>query len=170
MTDTPKIPTVKSTATDRLLTFREVNDLLGSDCKTAHTVLEYARRGLLKQVRLSTRAYRYTESSVRALIAARMAVGDADTSGANDKKPKAVVNKTKASDCTVDGMTLRDWFAGQALAGINASSGGSGYPTKHDDAAEYAECAYLQADAMLAERAIGRGRREFSTQQKAPAR
>ena len=45
------------------------------------------------------------------------------------------------------GMTLRDWFAGQALATIN--SGGS---------PEWkAVIAYMQADAMLAQRAKGAG-------------
>lgn len=39
------------------------------------------------------------------------------------------------------GMTLRDWFAGQALAGLVATEG--------DGAAKYA---YFMADAMLAER------------------
>jgi hypothetical protein len=43
------------------------------------------------------------------------------------------------------GMTLRDWFAGQALAGLCAS-------TTHDDSpgtALLATWAYQQADAML---------------------
>ena len=53
--------------TDRLIDFREANHLLSLRCKTAHTVLEYARRGLIKQVRLSPRTYRYTLSSVLAL-------------------------------------------------------------------------------------------------------
>ena len=43
-------------------------------------------------------------------------------------------------------MTLRDWFAGQAMAGMLANSLCSGKPEAfiHD--------AYLYADAMLAER------------------
>lgn len=56
-----------------------------------------------------------------------------------------------------NGMTLRDWFAGQALAGLNASMSADGYPTEND-ADAYAECAYRQADAMLAERAKGGAR------------
>lgn len=44
------------------------------------------------------------------------------------------------------GMTLREWFAGQALAGILANSNRDG-STK-----EYAHDAYEQADAMLAAR------------------
>ena len=43
-----------------------------------------------------------------------------------------------------DGMTLRDWFAGQVLAGISTS-----YADQQDEAA----WAYSVADAMLAERA-----------------
>jgi hypothetical protein len=46
------------------------------------------------------------------------------------------------------GMTLRDWFAGQALVGINSWSPGS----KPMDPAARAEWCYEQADAMIAER------------------
>ena len=43
-----------------------------------------------------------------------------------------------------DGMTLRDWFAGQALAGI------TGDPSVEDmDQNEIAKAAYIYADAML---------------------
>lgn len=45
------------------------------------------------------------------------------------------------------GMTLRDWFAGQALVGGMAGVAG--------DPAEFAEEAYAIADAMLAEREKG---------------
>jgi len=44
------------------------------------------------------------------------------------------------------GMTLRDWFAGRALAALIASGDSS------DDLDETAYNAYRQADAMLAER------------------
>ena len=44
-----------------------------------------------------------------------------------------------------EGMTLRDWFAGQALAGCDAALEGW-------KAADYAEHAYSLADAMLAVR------------------
>ncbi len=50
--------------TDKLVDFREVSQRLGLKGKTAHTVLGYARRGLIEQVRLSARTYRYTLSSV----------------------------------------------------------------------------------------------------------
>jgi hypothetical protein len=45
------------------------------------------------------------------------------------------------------GMSLRDWFAGQALVGMLAS------PLITSNRESYAQWAYLQADAMLAERA-----------------
>lgn len=50
-----------------------------------------------------------------------------------------------------DGMSLRDWFAGQALAGIHAALQASNWPKEawHRYAAT---CAYMAADAMLAER------------------
>lgn len=56
------------------------------------------------------------------------------------------------------GMTLRDWFAGQALVGMNASpalleavTGPDAGAGRHND--RLARSAYRQADAMLAERA-----------------
>lgn len=54
-----------------------------------------------------------------------------------------------------DGMTLRDWFAGQALAGIVANSStpdlliGFGFKGSKEALAEYA---YAAADAMLTAR------------------
>ena len=57
------------------------------------------------------------------------------------------------SDCE-NGMSLRDWFAGQALAGILA--GGFADTVPHDGPGggdEAAGFAYQYADAMLAERA-----------------
>jgi hypothetical protein len=44
------------------------------------------------------------------------------------------------------GMSLRDWFAGQALAGMLADHERNGYPK------DYAKNAYLFADAMIAAR------------------
>lgn len=43
------------------------------------------------------------------------------------------------------GLTKREWFAGQALAGMLANSELTG------DASEYVEWSYEYADAMLAE-------------------
>ena len=51
---------------------------------------------------------------------------------------------------TIDyhGMSLRDWFAGQALAGLCAHTETGGHTPKRQ-----AELAYECADAMLARRA-----------------
>lgn len=53
-------------------------------------------------------------------------------------------------DGSPDGMALRDWFAGQALAGYFAAP-----HTPHQNAADAGVAAYLYeiADAMIAERA-----------------
>ena len=48
----------------------------------------------------------------------------------------------------VMGMTLRDYFAGQAIVGLSAAPSTDGRSYK-----SMAEDAYKQADAMLAERA-----------------
>jgi len=54
------------------------------------------------------------------------------------------------------GMSLRDWFAGQALAGV--LSAGRTYPAGTSEAAiidSVIEAAFQFADAMLTERAKG---------------
>ena len=50
------------------------------------------------------------------------------------------------------GMSLRDWFAGQALAGIYANSGDDSPAGAHGRCAKEA---YDAADAMLATRTAG---------------
>lgn len=52
------------------------------------------------------------------------------------------------------GMTLRDWFAGQALAGelANSANGKWGSAVRDDHLAHCAEFMYRFADAMIAER------------------
>lgn len=52
------------------------------------------------------------------------------------------------SDYIGGGMTLRDWFAGQALMGLLPSKSVVGFPTA------YAQVAYEYADAMLAAREV----------------
>jgi hypothetical protein len=47
-----------------------------------------------------------------------------------------------------DGMTLRDWFAGQALAGMAAYAG------MQDPTDSIAHLAYVMADAMIAQREV----------------
>jgi hypothetical protein len=47
------------------------------------------------------------------------------------------------------GMSLRDWFAGQALAGMLAWKAGE------STVESFAETAYMHADAMLSERQKG---------------
>lgn len=49
-------------------------------------------------------------------------------------------------------MTVRDWFAGQALAGIMAFPGELLSGRKDYTAEEIADCSYAIADAMLAAR------------------
>ncbi len=65
--------TALQNTTDKLVDFREVYQHLGLTGKTAHTALRYARRGLIEQVRLSSRTYRYTLSSVMRLAKGEVA-------------------------------------------------------------------------------------------------
>jgi hypothetical protein len=51
------------------------------------------------------------------------------------------------------GMTLRDWFAGQAVVGLlTAHHTAISYPTSTRFAEDAAKVAFIFADAMLAER------------------
>jgi hypothetical protein len=60
---------------------------------------------------------------------------------------------SSAIDDQFGGMSLRDWFAGQALAGFTSCDDGDGDVLM--GAADTAKAAYNYADAMLAEREKG---------------
>ncbi len=62
-----------SSASDRGLTFREVNALLGLNCKTSHTIRSYAARGLIRRIDLNSRVVRFSRESVEALLAGKAA-------------------------------------------------------------------------------------------------
>ena len=62
-----------SAQADRLLNFRQVNELIGSSCKTGHTARSLAKRGQIRGVYINDRTIRYSENSVRDLIAGRVA-------------------------------------------------------------------------------------------------
>ena len=67
-------------------------------------------------------------------------------SARNNGGPAFPIENTNDIPDDWKGMTLRDWFAGQALAGISQDI--EGYRSLNDVAID----AYNQADAMLAER------------------
>ncbi len=54
---------------DRLLTFRDVYSLLGYRCQTGHTARALTASGKIREVRINGRVIRYSENSVKALIA-----------------------------------------------------------------------------------------------------
>lgn len=54
-------------------------------------------------------------------------------------------------------MTMRDWFAGQALVGLMSNSVHDHSPL-FGDGNMFARDAFIVADAMLAERAKGQGK------------
>ncbi len=64
-------------------------------------------------------------------------------------RPYGTDEHTQPCNVSLDqqGMSLRDYFAGESLAGIRNSRGGGGSSEAR------AKFAYLDADAMLAERA-----------------
>jgi hypothetical protein len=65
----------------------------------------------------------------------------------NDGGPAFPVNAEIYNGTGLCGMTLRDWFAGQALAGLVFHND---YGARSDD--EIANGAYAYADAMIAAR------------------
>lgn len=69
------------------------------------------------------------------------------------ENPESAVRNLEST--TFPGMSLRDWFAGQALAGELASQNPECAYAGCEGAAEVSSWAYSVADAMLAERAKG---------------
>ena len=67
--------------------------------------------------------------------------------------PSAALDERKMEAAWL-GMTLRDWFAGQALAGLSVACPGDDVASVWDWAG-LAKTAYVAADAMLAVRAGG---------------
>jgi hypothetical protein len=55
-----------------------------------------------------------------------------------------------------DGMSLRDWLAGQAIGGLITGRDWSFIPDAHEKMTAWARAAYSVADEMLAEREQGR--------------
>lgn len=65
--------------------------------------------------------------------------------------PSVLYSHERAENWSTDGMSLRDWFAGQALMGISVGYEVNGEPLPGNDT--LAREAYCIADAMLAARA-----------------
>lgn len=63
--------------------------------------------------------------------------------------PPAFPRPSTANGTRQDGMSLRDWFAGQALAGFSSRETFDPGQAKPE---QRARLAYIEADAMLAER------------------
>ena len=59
-------------ATDRLIDFREVGQLLGLRCQTSHSARAYAARGQIRAVYINDRTIRYSANSVLDLVAGRV--------------------------------------------------------------------------------------------------
>lgn len=75
-------------------------------------------------------------------------MSDNDNGGPAFPNP-ALANEGFCPSYDMSGMTLRDWFAGHALAGLAASLQKVGCLTGETQAQADARWAYAQADAML---------------------
>jgi len=73
-----------------------------------------------------------------------------DDSGPAFPTPTVDMDGIKYPGCT--GMSLRDWFAGQALAGLVSRWHGSLRHDGEEAAGVYSGLSFMFADAMLAER------------------
>jgi hypothetical protein len=100
------------------------------------------------------RIYLYHRRKICGKVVKDYTQEDDDMTTINDGGPafprSAAFSNAERTACTEqDGMTLRDWFAGQALAGMLAKYGIA------DSLAETtAEDCYIHADAMLRAREV----------------
>jgi hypothetical protein len=79
-------------------------------------------------------------------------MSDTDNTGGPAFPGPAMGETTSGRILNYEGMTLRDWFAGQIINGLCAD------PTNHklfDDEFDAAKNAYIIADAMIAARLKG---------------
>lgn len=82
-------------ATDRLIDFREVGQLVGLRCKTSHTARSLAERGQIRAVYINDRTIRYSENSVLDLVAGRVTPAGPVAPAAKI----AAIIATKEADC-----------------------------------------------------------------------
>lgn len=73
-------------------------------------------------------------------------MSDFSDGGAAFQRPVSEIQGTRITYASQSGMSLRDYFAGQALAGLIAD------PSCVSSAADLAGASYAVADAMLAKR------------------
>jgi len=66
--------------------------------------------------------------------------------------PRPMAETSLGGNYEQDGMTLRDWFAGQALVSMGPTVKAAPGATLQDVAESMASTAYVVADAMLAAR------------------
>lgn len=63
------VTTARPLSTDKLIDFRQVNNLIGSKCQSGHTARALAVRGQITAIRINERVIRYSQASVLAFIA-----------------------------------------------------------------------------------------------------
>jgi hypothetical protein len=100
------------------------------------------------------RIYLYHRRKICGKVVKDYTQEDDDMTTINDGGPafprSAAFSNAERTACTEqDGMTLRDWFAGQALAGMGVECTSDEFCHS-----SVAECAYAYADAMLRAREV----------------
>jgi hypothetical protein len=68
----PSGGTTNPPVADKLISWREVNEKIGSAAKTSHTARSLARRGLIRAVRVNSRVVRFSAQSVADLVGGRL--------------------------------------------------------------------------------------------------